>query len=150
MNYTIHEGTFALPDAAADRTVNMLLLNIGPGGLSLVVSRDVLRDGETVDGFIERQWTTASRQVKDLVEVARRTVAVGVKQLPGVQIDSTMQQQGRTFHQSQTIFRIDDAGRMMVMTTTCASPLTDEQQTALQHMLDSFEPRQPEPPTLHA
>jgi hypothetical protein len=30
MYYAIHEGTFVLPDAALDRTVNMLMLNQGP------------------------------------------------------------------------------------------------------------------------
>ncbi|CAN7171094.1 DUF1795 domain-containing protein [Trinickia sp. LjRoot230] len=144
MQYTLQEGSFVLPDAAADRTVNMLLLNTGPGALNLVVSRDKLRDGENLDAFIERQWTTAARQVSDLKEVARRPVFVGRKELHGVQIDSTMEQEGRTFHQSQTIFQLGADGRMLVMTLTCASPLTDEQQAAVKQMLDSFVPRPPE------
>ena len=44
MHYAIHEGTFDLPDAALDRTVNILMMNVGPGGLNLVISRGALRD----------------------------------------------------------------------------------------------------------
>ena len=45
MHYAIHEGTFELPDAALDRTVNILMMNAGPGGLNLVIARGRLRDG---------------------------------------------------------------------------------------------------------
>ena len=56
MHYAIHEGTFELPDAALDRTVNILMMNAGPGGLNLVIARGRLRDGENLDAFVAREW----------------------------------------------------------------------------------------------
>ncbi|KVU93436.1 hypothetical protein WK76_00105 [Burkholderia ubonensis] len=147
MHYAIHEGTFALPDTALDRTVNMLFLPIGPGGLSLVVSRGQLRDGELIDAFVDREWALASRTAKDLTVQDRKSVTVGQMECPGVQTESTHEQDGRTFHQQQTAFRLDDAGRVIVMTLTSSAPLTDEQRELATRMLDSFQPR-PVAPTL--
>ncbi|RKP46384.1 DcrB-related protein [Trinickia fusca] len=140
MDYAINEGTFTIPDSAIDRTVNMVLLNFGPGGLSLVVSRDTLLDEESEEAFITRQVTAASRQVGEFTEHARRAVSVGAAQRPGTQLEYTFESNGATFHQLQTVFRVDDV-RMLVLTVTCASPLEDEQRVMAQQMIESFVPR---------
>ncbi|KWK60957.1 DcrB-related protein [Burkholderia stagnalis] len=146
MHYAIHEGTFELPDAALDRTVNMLILPIGTGGLSLVVSRGRLRDTESIDAFVDREWELASRTAKDLTLQTRRSVTVGRAGCPGVQTESTHEQDGRTFHQHQTAFQLDAGGQVIVMTLTSAAPLTDEQRALANRMLESFQPR-PHGPT---
>jgi hypothetical protein len=146
MHYSIHEGTFDLPDAALDRTVNILMMNVGPGGLNLVISRGALRDGETVEAFIAREWELASRETPELVEQSRQAVTVGGR--PGVQIEATHELDGKTRYQLQTIFPSDDAGHMLVMTLTCASPLTDEQRVLAEHMLTSYQPRTSKPSLL--
>jgi hypothetical protein len=140
MDYAFNEGAFTLPDAANDRTVNMILLNVGPGGPSLVISRDRLEVEESVEQFIDRQLTAASRQVKDLVEKSRRAITVGAAQLPATQIELTLKQNGATYHQVQTIFRVG-GDRMIAVTVTCSMPLNDEQQALVQQMFDSFVPR---------
>lgn len=141
MHYAIHEGTFALPDTAVDRTVNMLFLNAGPGGPSLVVSRGTLRDGEDVDAFLAREWEVATRKVKDIKIQGRQPVKVGAAGWPGVQTEFTHEEDGRTFHQMQTAFQAGSTGQMIVMTLTCAAPFTDEQRAIAQRMLDTFQPR---------
>lgn len=146
MHYAIHEGTFVLPDAALDRTVNILMMNVGPGGLNLVISRGVLRDGENVDAFIAREWELATREAPQLVEQSRQAVTVGGR--PGVQIDATHEQNGKLRHQIQTVFPADDAGHMLVMTLTCASPFTDEQRALAEQMLTTFKPRTSKPTLL--
>ncbi|AYQ41351.1 putative cytoplasmic protein [Burkholderia aenigmatica] len=146
MHYAIHEGTFELPDAALDRTVNILMMNAGPGGLNLVIARGRLRDGENLDAFVAREWEVASRDAKMLTEKARRPVTVGSR--AGVQIDSTLERDGRLWHQVQTMFPSDDAGRVLVMTLTSAAPLTEEQQAIAERMLASFQPRAVRPSLL--
>ncbi|HIH2744395.1 DUF1795 domain-containing protein [Burkholderia aenigmatica] len=146
MHYAIHEGTFELPDAALDRTVNILMMNAGPGGLNLVIARGRLRDGENLDAFVAREWEVASRDAKMLTEKARRPVTVGSR--AGVQIDSTLERDGRLWHQVQTMFPSDDAGRVLVMTLTSAAPLTEEQQAIAERMLASFQPRAARPSLL--
>lgn len=146
MHYAIHEGTFVLPDAALDRTVNILMMNVGPGGLNLVISRGALRDGETIDVFIAREWELATRQAPGLVERSRQAATVGGR--PGVQIEATHEQDGKTQHQLQTVFPADDAGRMLVMTLTCASPFTDEQRALAEQMLTTYQPRASKPSLL--
>ncbi|HHT8900640.1 MULTISPECIES: DcrB-related protein [Burkholderia] len=141
MHYAIHEGTFELPDAALDRTVNMLILPVGPGGLSLVVSRGRLREQESIDAFVEREWAQASRTAQNLNVQSRRSVTVGRAECPGVQTESTHEQDGRTFHQMQTAFRLDAGGQVIVMTLTNAAPLNDEQRALAARMLESFQPR---------
>ncbi len=138
MHYTIHEGTFDLPDAALDRTVNILAMNVGPGGLNLVIARGRFRDGEDLDAFVAREWEVASRDTKLLNEQSRRTVIVGGR--TGLEITATLEQDDRTWHQLQTIFPSDDAGRVLVMTLTSAAPLSAEQAAVAERIFASFRP----------
>ncbi|WP_232469821.1 DcrB-related protein [Burkholderia pseudomallei] len=139
-----------MPDAALDRTVNMLFLPIGPGGFSLVVSRGRLRDQESIDAFVDREWELATRTAKDLTVQTRRSVTAGRAECPGVQTESTHEQDGRTFHQHQTAFRLDAGGQVIVMTLTSAAPLSDEQRAIANRMLESFQlrPQGPAAPSL--
>jgi hypothetical protein len=139
MYYAIHEGTFVLPDAALDRTVNMLMLNQGPGGFNLVISRGRLREGEDLDAFIAREWGLATREAPKLTERSREAVTVGGR--TGIQIEATQEQDGKLRHQLQSVFPADDNGSVLVMTLTCASPLSEERRATADRMLDSFEPR---------
>ncbi|WP_027819192.1 DcrB-related protein [Paraburkholderia bannensis] len=139
MHYAIHEGSFVLPDTALDRTVNILMLNDGPGGLNLVISRGRLREDENLDAFIAREWALATREAPQLTERLRTAVTVGGR--AGVQIEATHEQDGRLRHQVQTVFPSDDSGRVLVMTLTSATPFTDEQRAMAARMIDSYQPR---------
>ena len=89
MKYQINEGCFVIPESAQDRSVNMLVLNYGPGGLSLVVTRELAQQDENLDGFLTRQLRTLGTQVKELKQQTRREVVVGQAQLPGLQITTS-------------------------------------------------------------
>ncbi|WP_322044338.1 DUF1795 domain-containing protein [Paraburkholderia sp. J67] len=143
MHYAIHEGSFVLPDAALDRTVNILMLNEGPGGLNLVISRGRLREGEDLDAFVAREWALATREAPKLTERSRAAVSVAGR--AGIQIEATHEQDGRLRHQMQTVFPSDDSGRILVMTLTSAAPFTDEQRAIAARMLDSYQPRVAQP-----
>jgi hypothetical protein len=139
MDYHINEGTFTLPASATDRTVNMLVLNLGPGGLTLVVTRDRVQEGEDLDGFLTRQLRTLASQVKQFKQQERIGLVVGAAGLEGLQINSSFKQNNATIHQRQSVVRL--AGNaVLVLTLSCAAPLTVEQNVYAQQLLDSFVP----------
>ncbi len=141
MKYQINEGSFILPATAQDRSVNMLVLNHGPGGLSLVVTREAAQQGEDLDGFLSRQMRTLGTQVKELKQNTRREVVVGPAQLPGLQISTSFKQNNARMHQLQTVFQpLPDFN--LVLTLTCAAPLTGEQNAYAEQLLASFTPNQ--------
>jgi hypothetical protein len=139
MNYQINEGSFALPPESQDRSVNMLVLNFGPGGLTLVVSRDVAPDGETLDAMLRRQLRTLGSQVKNFKQQEPVAVEVGAARLPGLQVSTSFKQNNATVHQLQTMVALANKA-VLVFTLTCASPLTQAQAAYGQQMLDSFTP----------
>lgn len=139
MDYRINEGSFSIPDEAQDRSVNMLMLNHGPGGLTLVVTRDRLQEGETLDGFLGRQLRTLASQVKQFRRQEAVALGVGPAQLPAMRVATSFRQNNATVHQLQTAIRLD-AEAVLVLTLTCAAPLTAEQAAYGQRLLDSFTP----------
>ena len=139
MDYHINEGSFRIPDQAQDRSVNMLLLNHGPGGLTLVVTRDRLQEGEQLDGFLARQLRTLASQVKQFRQQEPMTLSAGSAQLPALRIASSFKQNNATVHQLQTAI-LTGGGAVLVLTLTCAAPLTAEQAEYAQQLLDSFTP----------
>lgn len=139
MDYHINEGSFVIPDQAQDRSVNMLVLNHGPGGLTLVVTRDQLQAGEELPGFLTRQLRTLSSQVKNFRQHEPETLAVGTAQLQALRVGTSFKQNSATVHQLQTAVLLG-ANAVLVLTLTCASPLTAEQAAYGQQLLDSFRP----------
>ena len=137
MKYQINEGNFTIPDTTQDRTVNMLMLNYGPGGLTLVVTRDQIQQGETLDAMLTRQLRVLASQVKAFKEQQRELVVVGAAQLQGVRVATSFKQNNASLHQLQTMVRVGGDG-VLVFTLSCASPLTAEQHACAQQVLDSF------------
>jgi hypothetical protein len=139
MDYHINEGSFHIPDQTQDRSVNMLVLNHGPGGLTLVVMRDQLQEGEQLDGFLSRQLRTLASQVKNFRQHALAPLTIGTARLPGAQVTTSFKQNKASIHQLQTAILLG-AGAVLVLTLSCASPLTAEQAAYARQLLDSFMP----------
>ena len=142
MNYQINEGSFALSPQAQDRSVNMLVLNLGPGGLTLVVTRDLAEEGESLDAMLRRQLRTLGSQVKQLKYSEPLALQVGPAALPAFQVTTSFKQNNASVHQLQTMVALRDKA-VLVFTLTCASPLTTEQAAYAQQVLDSFTPTTP-------
>jgi len=142
MDYHINEGSFTLPASAQDRSVNMLVLNLGPGGLTLVVTRDVVQEGEDLDSFLTRQLRPLASQVKSFKAQERVVLAVGPDALPGLQVTSSFKQNNASIHQRQSVVRLAGSA-VLVLTLSCAAPLTAEQSAYAQQLLDSFVPAAP-------
>lgn len=139
MQYHINEGSFQLPPDAQDRSVNMVILNAGPGGFTLVVTRDQLEEGEALDEIMQRQIRTLGLQVKQLKQQDSIAVVVGATQLQGLQVGITFKQNNATVHQLQTMVALAD-NKVLVFTLTSAAPLTPDQRVIAQQMLASFVP----------
>jgi len=139
MHYQINEGSFTVPEQAQDRSVNMLLLNFGPGGMTLVVTRDELPEGEGLDAFLSRQLRTLGSQVKNFKQQERTELSVGSAHLPALQVAISFKQNNASVHQLTTVLALTGKA-VLVLTVTCASPLTTEQAAVAQNMLDSFAP----------
>lgn len=139
MDYHVNEGSFAVPDTAQDRSVNMLILNHGPGGLTLAVTRDVLPQGEALEAFVLRQLRTLASQAKQFKQGEPTAVTVGAAKLPAVQVGTSFRQNNAGIHQLQTALLLDDS-KVLVLTLTCSAPLTPEQAAYAQQLLDSFTP----------
>lgn len=142
MDYQINEGNFTLPASATDRSVNMLVLNLGPGGLTLVVTRDQVQEGEDLDGFLTRQLRTLASQVKSFKQQERIALTVGAAGLQGLQVASSFKQNNASIHQRQSVVRLAGSA-VLVLTLTCAAPLSAEQNAYAQQLLDSFVPATP-------
>lgn len=139
MDYHINEGRFTIPDQAQDRSVNMLILNHGPGGLTLVVTRDVVQQGEALEAFVQRQLRTLASQVKQFKQNDPVALEVGANRLRAVQVNASFKQNNATIHQQQTAILLDEK-KVLVLTLTCSAPLTAEQSAYAQQLLDSFTP----------
>ncbi|MEJ7804732.1 MAG: DcrB-related protein [Telluria sp.] len=142
MNYQINEGSFALTSQAQDRSVHMLVLNFGPGGLTLVVTRDLAEEGELLDAMLRRQLRTLGSQVKQLKHSEPLALQVGPARLPAFQVSTSFKQNNASVHQLQTMVALRDKA-VLAFTLTCASPLTAEQAAYAQQVLDSFTPSTP-------
>jgi len=139
MDYYINEGSFHIPEQAQDRSVNMLVLNHGPGGLTLVVTRDRLQEGEGLDGFLARQLRTLASQVKGFRQQDPVALAVGPAQLPALRVATSFKQNQASIHQLQMAVVLG-GDAVLVMTLSCSSPLNAEQTAYAQQLLDSFTP----------
>jgi hypothetical protein len=137
--YHIQEGAFTLPPQAQDRSVNMLVLNHGPGGLTLVVTRDVVQEGEALDAMLRRQLRTLGTQVKQLKQQEPVALQVGPAALPAFQVALSFKQNNASVYQVQTVVALD-GNAVLAFTITCAAPLTSDQAAYAQEMLDSFTP----------
>jgi hypothetical protein len=142
LRYHINEGVITFPDTLVDRTVNMFMSPNG-SGLSMVVSRDKLQAGESLDGFIKRQMGDLSRQVNKFEEIARAEATLGATDpgLKGVQIASRFKQHGQQVHQLQAVFLLPDGVSVLIVTGTALAPHTDVEKGIWKQTLSTFELR---------
>lgn len=71
-----NEFTATVPEALLDRSVNVFTLAVdGPSDLSVVVTRDALRAGEDLAGYVDRQLAVLQERLAQL-RIRRREAAV--------------------------------------------------------------------------
>jgi hypothetical protein len=141
MKYLIQECSFDVPSLTDDRTVNVLTLAHPQtsGTYQIVVSRDQLIGGEDLERCMRRQIGLMTRHVTGFKEIARQQVEIGAQRVPALELESTFKQSGSTFHQIQAM-TVVDAPRLLVVTLSSQTPLSDEHRAAWKQLLDSYQP----------
>jgi hypothetical protein len=139
MKYLTQECNFEIPSLADDRTVNVLTLTHPEtnGTFQIVVSRDQLVGGEDLTRCMQRQIGLMTRHVTGFKEISRRPVEIGEQRAPALELESTFRQSGSAFYQIQ-VMTVIEAPRLLVITLSSQTPLTDVHRTAWQQLLESY------------
>ncbi|OAK57018.1 hypothetical protein A3K87_03775 [Variovorax paradoxus] len=146
MKYHIQEGRFDVPDdGRIDRSMNVLAMPDG-SGTTLIVSRDALREQESLAQFVTRQMNDLTRQVSQLKEVSRTDIAVGpaIASLRAIELATQFRQNGQALHQRQAVFLLpqDPAGKaVLILTASSPVPFDAEALALWRRTLESFQPR---------
>lgn len=146
MKYHIQEGRFDVPDdGRIDRSMNVLAMRDG-SGTTLIVSRDALREQESLAQFVTRQMNDLTRQVSQLKEVSRTDIAVGpaIASLRAVELATQFRQNGQALYQRQAVFVLpqDPASRaVLILTASSPVPFDADALALWRRTLESFQPR---------
>jgi len=146
MKYHIQEGRFDVPDdGRIDRSMNVLAMPDG-SGTTLIVSRDALREQESLAQFVTRQMNDLTRQVSQLKEVSRTDIAVGpaIASLRAIELATQFRQNGQALHQRQAVFVLpqDPAGKaVLILTASSPVPFDADALALWRRTLESFQPR---------
>ena len=137
-SYHINEGTIELPDAWTDRTMNVFTPDESENPeWNIVVSRDKLDEGETLDAYLDKQLKEMPKvlsrfQVKSNEEIevngysARKVVSMWVGEKG-------------TLWQKQFVFATD--GKSLVFTFSVLERLHKKHENILDEFIESFKMR---------
>ena len=105
-----------VPEALLDRSINVFTLTTdGPSDLSIVVTRDALRAGEDLPGYIDRQLATLQERLAQL-RIRRREAAV-VGGMAAERLEITWQTREGTVTQRQ-LAAVSPRGPVMTFSAT--------------------------------
>jgi hypothetical protein len=140
VQYTMDEGSLAIPAGYADRTVNIFVQEPMTEGLSnLQVARDTPRPRETLDDYVGRQTGLLKRKIKGLAVTSRESVSLAGCKGDGIEVETRYHNNGKAVYQRQCAVFLA-SGRVLIFTATNTVPFTAEQVVIWRRMLDSFAP----------
>lgn len=125
MTYRINELSFALPDEQLqDATIN--ILKFGELGTSLIVSRSLLADGETLHSNFATQLERLGQQVQDLRHEPVQTLWVGQQQeVEAIELRSQFSKGNERVYQFQLAVVLPGSRRMLALSYVRAQPLAE-------------------------
>lgn len=136
--YHINEGTFDLPDAWVDRTMQIFAADDSESPeWNIVISRDKVGDGETVAAYVERQLAEMPKALPRFRLVSNEETTLDG--LPAREIVSTWVGDTGTLRQQQ-VATVKN-GRSLVFTFTVLERLFLRHQNVLTEFLKSFATR---------
>lgn len=123
MTYRLNEFSFALPDPQVqDASIN--ILKFGDLGTSLIVSRSVLGDAETLHSNFNTQLERLGQQVQDLRHEPLQTLHVGVNQeVEAIELRSQFSKGNEKIWQYQLALVLPGTRRMLALSYVKAQPL---------------------------
>lgn len=125
MTYRLNELQFTLPsDEVQDASIN--ILKFADLGTSLIVSRSLLGEGETLQGNFEEQLTKLEKQVQDLRYQPAQAVRVGASQnIDAIEVHNQFSKGTEHIHQYQLALVIPGTRQMLALSYVKAQPLGD-------------------------
>jgi hypothetical protein len=136
--YTVNEASWEIPTGWRDRTVNIFSYGTEPPlPLSLVVSRDELKSGQTLADF-------ADEQVKQFGEKLHQFRLLGKRQLTvsgavALEAEFTWRSEKGPMHQRQVYVPTAGSSKLVIMTATAPVKIADDDQEKLNALLESFQ-----------
>jgi hypothetical protein len=127
------EFTATVPEGMHDRSVNVFTLTEeGPSDMTLTVTRDRLRPGEDLAGYIDRQLAQMQQRFAQL-RVRRREAAV-VGGYPGERLEVSWQSPSGPLTQRQVAL-VSPLGPVMVFGATFRGAPCSEHATAFEQFV---------------
>ncbi|WP_462402523.1 DcrB-related protein [Pseudomonas sp. Marseille-QA0332] len=123
MNYRVNEFRFALPDPELqDTSINVL--RFAALGTSLIVSRSLLAEGETLQSNFHGQLQRLRQQVQDLRFQPAQTIGVGAGQaVEAIELTSQFSRGQDKVYQYQLALVLPGSRRMLALSYVKPQPL---------------------------
>lgn len=123
MSYRVNEFRLALPDAAVqDSSIN--ILRFEALATSLIISRSLLAEGETLQSNFDGQLQRLQQQVKDLRMQPAQAVQVGADQaIAAIELSSQFSKGQEKVYQYQLALVLPGTRKMFALSYVKASPL---------------------------
>lgn len=125
MTYRLNEFQFDLPDQSVqDTSIN--ILRFDALGTSLIVSRSLLGEGETLQSNFEGQLERLKKQVKDLRFQPPQAVRLGAAQaIDGIELSSQFSKRTEMVYQYQLALVLPGTRKMFALSYVKPQPLGD-------------------------
>lgn len=125
MTYRLNEMQFTLPsDEVQDASIN--ILKFAALGTSLIVSRSLLGDEETLQSNFEEQLTKLEKQVQDLRYQPAQAVHVGAAQdIEAIEVHNQFSKGAERIYQYQLALVVPSTRQMLALSYVKAQPMGD-------------------------
>jgi len=129
MSYRVNEFRFALPDAPV-RDTSINILRFEALGTSLIVSRSLLEEGETLQSNFDGQLQRLQQQVKDLQFQPARAIQVGAAQpIEAIELSSQFSKGQEKVFQYQLALVLPGTRKMYALSYVKPTPLGEAEAT---------------------
>ncbi|MDQ2746658.1 MAG: DUF1795 domain-containing protein [Acidobacteriota bacterium] len=136
--YHINEGTFDLPDEWMDRSMNIFTPDASDTPeWNIVVSRDKLDEGETLEDYLEKQLEEMPKALPRFQLKSNEEITVD--DYPARKVISTWIGEKGTLRQKQIVLVKD--GKSLVFTFTVLERLNNKYENVLDNFIESFQVR---------
>jgi hypothetical protein len=141
-----HEGSLHLPTGFEDRTTNLFVPANPQAQPNLSVARDWMKEGETLETYVDRQLSLLKSQLASHRLLVRKEQHLGQgESAPGGQrIDANYKNGKHLIYQRQAAFEVAPQ-RVLVLTASSPRGFDAAFEELWAHWLASYEPPTPTP-----
>lgn len=133
--YQTNEALFEIPEEWKDQTVNIFSVGSQPPlALSVVISRDILKDGQAFSDYADTQIGQYEEKLKDFRLISKRQVAIG--DILALEAEFTWNSGKGPMHQRQTFIPHDK--RSLTVTVTAPVKISDIHHAQVDRLIQSF------------